>query len=42
MERYELNDCDKRLIEIALEVLKENFGDGIQRDQVGWNVRKCI
>ncbi len=39
MERYALNEADKRLIEIALKVLKENFDDGIYRHTVGCAVR---
>ena len=35
MERYELNDCDKKLIEMALKVLKKNFDDGIYNHTVG-------
>lgn len=35
MKRYELDDRDKKLIEIALEVLKENFDDGIYNHTVG-------
>lgn len=29
MKKYELNDTDKKLIEIGLEVLKDNFDDGV-------------
>ena len=35
MERYELNDNDKMLIDIALAVSKENFDDGIYNHTVG-------
>ncbi len=35
MERFELNDTDKSLIEAALAVLKENFDDGIYTHTVG-------
>ena len=35
MERYELNDKDRRLIEIGLDVLKKNFDDGIYNHTVG-------
>lgn len=35
MERYELNETDKRLIEIGLEVLEKNFDDGIYHHTVG-------
>ncbi|MCM1577528.1 MAG: cytidine deaminase [Ruminococcus sp.] len=35
MERYELNDCDKGLMEAALTVLKENFDDGVYNHTVG-------
>ena len=35
MERFELNDTDKRLIEIALDVLKRNFDDGVYNHTVG-------
>lgn len=35
MHRYELNDTDKRLIEIGLDVLKQNFDDGIYHHTVG-------
>ena len=34
-EKYELNDNDKMLIDIALTVLKENFDDGINNNTVG-------
>ena len=34
-EKYELNDNDKMLIDIALTVLKENFDDGIYNHTVG-------
>ena len=39
MERFELNDADKMLIETALTVLKENFDDGVYRHTVGAAVR---
>lgn len=29
MTRYEITETDKKLIEIGLEVLKQNFDDGI-------------
>lgn len=35
MERYNLNDKDYELIRAALEVLKENFDDGIYNHTVG-------
>lgn len=35
MERYELNDTDKKLIKIALEVLEKNFDDGVYNHTVG-------
>ena len=35
MERYELNEKDKMLIETALAVLKENFDDGVYNHTVG-------
>ena len=35
MKRYKLNDTDKKLIEIALDVLKKNFDDGIYNHTVG-------
>lgn len=35
METYELNDKDKMLIDIALDVLKKNFDDGIYNHTVG-------
>lgn len=35
MERFALNDNDKKLIEIALDVLKDNFDDGIYFHTVG-------
>ena len=35
MKRYELNDNDKVLIDIALTVLKENFDDEIYNHTVG-------
>lgn len=34
MEKYELNEKDKLLIEIALEVLRENFDDGVYNHTV--------
>lgn len=39
MERFELNDADKTLIETALAVLKENFDDGVYNHTVGAAVR---
>lgn len=35
MERFALNDTDRELIETALDVLKENFDDGIFNHTVG-------
>ncbi|MBQ7829198.1 MAG: cytidine deaminase [Clostridia bacterium] len=35
MKRYQLNDTDKKLIEIALDVLSKNFDDGIYNHTVG-------
>ena len=35
MERFKLNDKDYELIRAALEVLKENFDDGIYNHTVG-------
>ena len=35
MKRYQLTDTDKKLIEIALEVLEKNFDDGIYNHTVG-------
>lgn len=35
MERYELNDMDRKLIEMALETLKMNFDDGVYNHTVG-------
>ena len=35
MERYELNDNDKKLIEIGLDVLEKNFDDGVYNHTVG-------
>lgn len=35
MKRYDLNDNDKRLIEIGLEVLKDNFDDKVYNHTVG-------
>ena len=35
MERFELNNTDKTLIECGLEVLKNNFDDGIYNHTVG-------
>lgn len=35
MEIFELNELDKQLIKIGLEVLKENFEDGIYNHTVG-------
>ncbi len=35
MRKYKLNDMDLKLIEIGLEVLKENFDDGIYNHTVG-------
>ncbi len=41
MERYELNDNDRMLIDIALTVLKENFDDGIYNHTVGCAIPPC-
>lgn len=35
MKRYKLNDCDKKLIEMALEVLEENYDEGVYNHTVG-------
>ena len=35
MKRYKLTDTDKKLIEIALEVLEKNFDDGVYNHTVG-------
>ena len=35
MERYEITDTDKSLIKIGLDVLSENFDDGIYNHTVG-------
>lgn len=35
MERFELTKKDKELIKIALDVLKENFDDGVYNHTVG-------
>ena len=35
MERYELNDRDRALIETALDVLAKNFDDGVYHHTVG-------
>lgn len=35
MERFILNETDKKLIDIALDVLKNNFDDGIYHHTVG-------
>ncbi len=35
MERYDVDDNDKRLIETALDVLKNNFDDGVYNHTVG-------
>ena len=35
MRKYKLNDMDLKLIETGLEVLKENFDDGIYNHTVG-------
>ena len=35
MKRYQLNDTDKKLIELALDVLSKNFDDGIYNHTVG-------
>ncbi len=39
MRKYKLNDGDRRLIEAALEVLKNNFDDGVYNHTVGCAVR---
>lgn len=35
MKKYELNDKDKELIQIALKVLEKNFDDGVYNHTVG-------
>ena len=35
MERYEINEDDKKLIEIGLKVLEMNFDDGVYNHTVG-------
>ena len=35
MERYELNETDKKLIELGLDVLTKNFDDGVYHHTVG-------
>ena len=35
MKRFIIDDSDKKLIAIGLEVLKENFDDGVYRHTVG-------
>ena len=35
MKKYELNDIDKKLIDIGLKVLSENFDDGVYNHTVG-------
>ncbi len=35
MERYELDDVDRKMIESALKVLKINFDDGVYNYTVG-------
>lgn len=35
MDRFQLSEKDRELIEIALEVLRENFDDGVYRHTVG-------
>ena len=35
MKRYKLTDTDKKLIEIALDVLSKNFDDGVYNHTVG-------
>ena len=35
MKRYELTDTDHKLIQIGLEVLAQNFDDGIYNHTVG-------
>ena len=35
MTRYEITEADKKLIEIGLEVLKQNFDDGVYNHTVG-------
>lgn len=35
MQRYKITENDRKLIDIALEVLKENFDDGIYNHTVG-------
>lgn len=35
MERYQLTDRDKNLIETSLEVIKQNYDDGVYNHTVG-------
>lgn len=35
MIKYEINETDKKLIEIGLDVLKQNFDDGVYNHTVG-------
>ena len=35
MTKYEINKTDKKLIDIGLEVLKQNFDDGVYNHTVG-------
>ena len=35
MERFQLTDADRKLIEIGLDVLKRNFDDGVYNHTVG-------
>ena len=35
MQKYPLNETDKKLIKIALEVLEKNFDDGVYNHTVG-------
>ncbi len=39
MKRYSLNERDKELIRIGLEVLKQNFDDGVYNHTVGCALR---
>ena len=39
MKRYPLNERDKELIRIGLEVLKQNFDDGVYNHTVGCALR---
>ena len=39
MKKYPLNETDKKLIKIALEVLEKNFDDGVYNHTVGCALR---